>query len=40
MTIQKDKHIAFFYEETNTDNGYNMVYVPLTISQITNGKYE
>ena len=40
MTIQKDKQIAFFYEETNTDNGYNMVYVPLTISQITNGKYE
>lgn len=40
MTVQKDKRIGFFYEESSTDNGYNMVYLPLTISQITNGKYE
>lgn len=40
MTKQKDKRIAFFYEETQTDNGYDMVYVPLTISEITGGKYK
>ena len=40
MTIQKDNRIGFFMEETSTDNGYNMVYLPLTISQITNGKYQ
>ncbi len=39
MSVQKDGRIAFFYEETNTDNGYNMVYIPLTISEITEGKY-
>ena len=37
FTLQKDGRIGFFYEET--PGGYSMVYVPLTISQITNGKY-
>ena len=37
FTLQTDGRIGFFYEET--PGGYSMVYVPLTISQITNGKY-
>ncbi len=37
FTLQKDGRLAFLYEET--PGGYSMVYVPLTISQITNGKY-
>lgn len=37
MTLQKDGRIGFFYEEEPND--YSMVYVPLTISQITNGQY-
>ena len=36
-TVQKDGRIGFFYEET--PGGYSMVYVPLTISEITGGKY-
>ena len=35
MCQQKDGRIAFFYEEEPYI--YNMVYVPLTLSQITNG---
>ena len=37
FTLQKDGRIGFFYEET--PGGYSMVYVPLAISEITNGKY-
>ena len=37
MTLQKDSRIGFFYEEV--PNGYCMVYVPLTLEEITNGKY-
>ena len=37
FTLQTDGRIGFFYEET--PGGYSMVYVPLTISEITNGKY-
>ena len=37
MSLQKDGRIAFFYEEE--PQWYCMVYVPLTISQITNGQY-
>lgn len=37
FTLQKDGRIGFFYEET--PGGYSMVYVPLTISEITGGKY-
>ncbi|MCR5819506.1 MAG: glycoside hydrolase [Bacteroidaceae bacterium] len=40
MIQQKDKSIAFFYEENSTENGYDLVYLPLTISQITKGKYQ
>ena len=35
MCQQKDGRIAFFYEEEPYI--YNMVYVPLTLSQATNG---
>ena len=38
MTIQRDGRIGFFYEEE--PQWYSMVYVPLTISQITNGEYK
>lgn len=37
MCIQPDNRIAFFYEEG--PNEYCMVYVPLTLEQITNGQY-
>jgi len=40
MTLQKDGRIGFFYEADEKDNGYNMIYVPLTISEITEGKYK
>jgi len=40
MTLQADGRIGFFYEENERDNGYDMVYQPLTIAQITNGQYE
>lgn len=38
MTIQSDGRIGFFYEEE--PHQYNMVYVPLTIEQLTNGVYK
>ena len=37
FTLQKDGRIGFFYEET--PGGYSMVYVSLSIAEITNGKY-
>ena len=37
FTLQNDGRIGFFYEET--PGGYSMVYVSLSISEITNGKY-
>ena len=37
FTLQQDGRIGFFYEET--PGGYSMVYVSLSISEITNGKY-
>lgn len=37
FTLQQDGRLGLFYEET--PGGYSMVYVPLTISEITNGKY-
>ena len=37
MTLQKNGRIGFFYEEEPND--YSMVYVALSISQITGGKY-
>ena len=40
MTLQKDGRIGFFWEEQSTDNGYNMAYIPLTISEITGGQYK
>ena len=40
MSVQKDGRIAFFYEEDSKDNGYSMVYVPLTIAEITLGRYK
>ena len=38
MTLQKDGRIGFFYEEE--PQWYTMVYVPLTIWQITEGRYK
>ena len=40
MSVQADGRIGFFYEENERDNGYDMVYQPLTIAQITNGQSE
>lgn len=37
MTVQADGRIGFFYEEI--PNGYCMVYVPLTMEEITGGAY-
>ena len=37
MTVKADGRIGFFYEEE--PNGYCMVYVPLTLEQITGGVY-
>ena len=39
MTLQADGRIGFFYEENERDNGYDMVYLPLSLSQITEGKF-
>ena len=44
MSLQKDGKIAFFFEEApcyddNYAKGYSMVYIPLTIEQITKGIY-
>ena len=44
MTLQNDGKIAFFFEEApcfgdDQAKGYCMVYTPLTIEAITNGKY-
>lgn len=39
MTLQKDGRIAFYWEEELLDNGFDMMYAPLSISQITNGQY-
>lgn len=40
MTLQSDGRIGFFYEENENKNGYDMVYLPLTIAEITHGKYQ
>lgn len=37
MTLQNDGNIGFFYEEE--PSGYCMVYVPLSLSEMTNGEY-
>ena len=37
MCLQADNRVGFFYEEG--PNNYCMVYVPLTLEQITNGQY-
>ena len=44
MSLQQDGKIAFFFEEApcygdDYTKGYCMVYVPLTIEDITNGAY-
>lgn len=40
MTLQRNGRIGFFYEENERENGYDLVYVPLTISEITGGQYK
>lgn len=44
MSLQEDGRIAFFFEEApcyqdEYKYGYSMVYIPLAIQEITNGKY-
>ncbi len=39
MSMQRDGRVAFFYEERQNENGYDMVYVPLSIEEITLGTY-
>ena len=39
MIQQKDRRIAFFWEEELYENGFDMLYRPLTIEEITLGKY-
>ncbi|MCI6552189.1 MAG: chitobiase/beta-hexosaminidase C-terminal domain-containing protein [Lachnospiraceae bacterium] len=38
FTLQDDGKLGFFYEEGNP--AYDMVYVPISIEQLTGGKYE
>lgn len=40
MCIQADGKIAFFYEDGKSGAGYDMVYVPYTIAELTNNEYE
>lgn len=40
MCLDKDNHIAFFYEENSAKGGYDMVYKNVTIEQLTSDKYE
>lgn len=40
MIQQRDRRIAFFWEERQNENGYDMVYQPLTIAEITESKYQ
>ena len=39
MCVQADGKIAFFYEDAKSDAAYDMVYVPLTIAELTNNTY-
>ncbi|MCR4994275.1 MAG: glycoside hydrolase [Bacteroidales bacterium] len=39
MSLQKDGRIAFFWEENSTENGYDLYYQPISISEITGGKF-
>lgn len=39
MCIQADGRIAFFYEDARSGAGYDMVYVPCTVSELTGDEY-
>ncbi|MCM1107468.1 MAG: glycoside hydrolase [Clostridium sp.] len=39
FSIQKDKRLAFFYEVDPVNHNYNLVYSPLSIEIITDGRY-
>lgn len=39
MCMDKDDNIAFFYEENNYNNGYDMIYKTISIDELTGGKY-
>lgn len=39
MVLQKDLSVAFYLEEEEGNGGYDMNYLPLTVEQITGGKY-
>lgn len=40
MILQHDGRIGFYYEEATFGADYTEVYIPLTLEQITDGKYE
>ena len=41
MIVQKDLRLAFYWEDTpDGKGGYQMLYRPLTLQQITAGKYK
>ena len=39
MTLDKENNVAFLYEESQYNSGYNIVYRSLSISEITGGEY-
>ena len=39
MDLQNDGRMGFFLEENEHDAGYDMVYIPLTLDEITGGRY-
>lgn len=39
LCMQKDGRIAFFYEDGEAGAYYDMVYLPVTLEEITNGQY-
>lgn len=39
MCLDKDNHVAFFYEENSKNSGYDMVYKDFPVEAITNGAY-
>lgn len=40
MVFQKDEKVGFYYEESTYGGEYTNVYLPLTVQEITNSKYE
>ncbi len=40
MCLDQDNNLAFFYEETGYNGGYNMIYRKLSVEEITGGRYQ